>query len=126
MAPPLPLPSLFGRSGFDGNVDVRSCTHFKALCVSDFCSGAIGSASAELRQSGDSEDRGGFSLSLEIQDDSCSFLPYAETTGRGVVLHIAGAAEAEALAVAILEVLTRRRKGTTPDSVRILLRDPGV
>jgi hypothetical protein len=95
---------LFGRSP-DGDLDLRARAQHRATFALEFTSGATGVASAELYESEDGEDRGGFVLRLQIRDGGCAFIPSGRELADGAEFTIAGDAEACALAVAIRDAM---------------------
>lgn len=96
---------IIGRMPDDGDLDARSECDEIAAATEAYVSGAIGRATVTLYKSEDDEDRGGFVLGFTIADDTSSFIPHAEIVPNGVLLHLGGEAEGDALIRCLIEAL---------------------
>lgn len=73
--------------------------------VREYVCGACGSVVVQAYVSEGGGDRGGVVIAMEVNDDSSSFFPYAEMHANGVMLHMAGDAEATCLLAALREAI---------------------
>jgi hypothetical protein len=73
----------------------------------NYATGATGQASVTVYRSEQNLDRGGMVLRFAIENGESSFLPTATLTPKGVDLHIAGEAEAEAMIIALQTALVQ-------------------
>ncbi len=112
--------TLFGRPAQDpGSTHKRAAVHAVARAAYTYETGAKGASEVSVFRSQGVLDRGGMVLTLEVHDREGSFLPVARTTERGVELHVAGEAEAEAMILALQRALLHtnadraRRVGVT-------------
>lgn len=99
---------IIGRFADSFELDNRGDVKHDVTAQAEYTSGAVGTASATLYQSTDDEDRGGVVLRLEIEDSGSSFEPFALLTSKGVEIHLAGEAEAQAMLNALQEALRHR------------------
>lgn len=121
-------PMVIGR-GDHGELDERAATRWRGSVTHEFVSGAVGDVKAELFESVDDEDRGGAVLRLRVRDDGSAMFPWARNIPGGVELHLGGEAEAEAMCIALIQVLALRGCRTMLPTSQIsvaMLSEPGV
>ena len=107
---PLSTPlTLIGRSGDDPQAPAskRAPVTEAARAKFGYTTGATGESEVTVHRSQGDLDRGGMILNFEVHNVEDSFLPTAKVTARGVELHIAGEAEAEAMVLALQTALMR-------------------
>ncbi len=96
-------------AGNDTLYDRAGATRAGAVSVEYVTCGAEGAAKAARFNSLDDEDRGGVTLHLTVDDQEGGFCPHAENIPGGVALYLAGEAEAEAMLIALAELLRQTR-----------------
>lgn len=101
-------PQIVGRRAGESpeSADPRSHTKKISEGAVPYLDAVIGTARVEFFASTDDEDRGGVVLRFSIDDQASSFVPTGVNLLNGVDLHLAGAAEAEAMLRAMLGAIT--------------------
>jgi hypothetical protein len=101
------IPTLLARTP-DDKLRQLAHTRWVASACHEFVGGVCGVARVEAFASERHGNRGGFVVRMRVDHDGRALLPSVKLLDDGVELHLAGDDEAEALCVALIQVLAQR------------------